>query len=118
MAKVDPNKYSKNANIKAESFISVLFAIVRMGLTLVGIVGITFQIFGAKGWLSKLFGEVFKSTTSLILSAVALLVLWFLNRWLSSPSKADSRSLGDIPMYVMMTVGVYYVYRLYSTGSF
>jgi len=118
MAKVDPNKYSKNANIKAEGIVSVLFAVVRMSLMLVGIFGITFQIFGAEGWLSKLLGEVFDSTTHLMLTVVGLLLLWLLNRWLSSPTKAETRSLGDIPMYAMMAVGAYYVYQLYSTGSF
>jgi len=118
MAKIDPNKYSKNANIRAESIVSVAFATVRMGLMLVGIFGITFQIFGAKGWLSKLLGEVFDSTTNLLLTVVGLLLLWLLNRWLSSPAKAETRSLGDIPMYAMMAVGAYYVYRLYTTGGF
>lgn len=116
MAKTDPNKYSKNADINAESKLSVLFALVRMALMLVGIFGITYELFRENGWLSKLLGNVFDSSANMLIAAVVILMLWLLNRWISTPHKQDKVSVGDIPMYAMMAVGVYYLYHLFSTG--
>lgn len=118
MAKQDPNKYSKNANITPESHLSSILAILRMGLMMVGIFGITFEMFRENGWISKLFGDLINSTGSLLLGVLALLGLWLLNRWFSSPSKSEASRVGDIPMYVMMAVGVYYIYRLITSGNF
>lgn len=115
---MDPNKYSKNANINPESKLSVLLATIRMGLMLVGIFGIAFEMFRENGWLAKLLGSMFNSTTSMVLTAVALVGLWLLNRWISTPDKSEAKKVGDVPMYAMMAVGAYYLYRLLITGSF
>ncbi len=116
MAKPDPNKYSKNANIKAESRLSVFLALVRMTLMLIGIFGITYELFRENGWLSQLFGTVFDSNLNMIIAGLVILMLWRLNRWISAPHKQDKVSLGDIPMYAMMAIGLYYLYHLYSSG--
>ena len=118
MASIDPNKYLKNKDIKAESKLSVLIAIVRMGLVLAGIIGIALEMFRENGWLSKLLGKLFESTTTMMFIPVIIFVLWLLNRWISSPNKSETKKSGYFPMYIMMAVGVYYLFRLYSTGSF
>lgn len=118
MAKQDPNKYSKNANINPESHLSSIFAILRMGLMLIGIFGITFELFRENGWISKLLGEFIDSTANMLLIVVALLGLWLLNRIFSSPSKSEASRAGDIPMYAMMAVGAFYIYRLITSGGF
>jgi hypothetical protein len=112
----DPNKYSKNADIKPESKLSVLLAILRLVLMLIGIFGVAFELFREDGWLSKLLGDIFNSTTNMLLAALVLSGLWLLNRWISNPQKTQSRGIGDIPMYAMMAVGAYYLYHLYSSG--
>ncbi len=118
MAKTDPNKYSKNAKINPESLPSVVLASLRMGLMLVGIFGITFELFREKGWLSKLLGDIFNSTTSIFLAALAVLGLWLFNHWISKPRTSETTRAGDMPMYAMMAVGAYYLYRLLTTGGF
>ena len=118
MAKKDVNKYSKNANINPESHLSSIFAILRMGLMLVGIFGITFELFRENGWLSKLLGNIIDSRTNMLLAAVALFGLWIVNRWLSTPNKSETKRAGDLPMYAMMAVGAYYIYRLFALGGF
>lgn len=118
MAKNDPNKYSKNANINPESLLSSILAVLRMGLMLVGIFGITFELFRKNGWLSKLLDGIIDSTASMLLIVVALLGLWLLNRWLSSPNKSETKRVGDIPMYAMMAAGAFYIYRLFTSGGF
>lgn len=117
MAKKDTNKYSKNANINPESHLSSILAILRMALMLVGIFGITFELFRENGWLSKLLGGVVNSTANMLVMVAALIVLWILNRWLSSPRKSEAKRIGDLPMYVMMAAGIYYLYRLFTLGG-
>lgn len=117
MAKKDANKYSKNANINPESHLSSILAILRMVLMLVGIFGITFELFRENGWLSEMFGGVVTSTGNMLIMVGTLICLWLLNRWLSSPRKSEVKRIGDLPMYLMMAAGIYYLYRLWSLGG-
>ncbi|MDP1657939.1 MAG: hypothetical protein Q8L73_01140 [Methylotenera sp.] len=116
--KVDPNKYLKNKDIEPEGKLGVLAAIGRMGLMLVGIVGIAMEFFRDDGWLKTALGKLFESTTSMMLIPVIIFALWLLNRWMSSENKSETKRSGDIPMYVMMAVGAYYLFKLITTGSF
>ena len=118
MAKIDPNKYLKNKDINAESKSSVLFAIIRMGLMLVGIIGIAVEIFREDGWLSTFLSKLFESTATMLWIPVIIFALWFLNRSISTPNKSETKKSGDIPMYIMMAIGVFFLYRLFTTGSF
>jgi len=118
MAKQDPNKYLKNKDIKPESKTSVLAATIRMGLMLVGIIGLALELFREDGWLSTLMSKLFESTTSMLMIPVIILALWLLNKWISSPNKSEVKKSGDLPMYVMMLIGVFYLFKLYTTGSF
>ena len=114
----DPNKYSKNKDIKPESVLSNLAAVGRVGLMLIGLIGIAMEMFRDGGWVKTLFGKIFQSTTTMLSIPVIILVLWLFNRWVSAPSKSESKKSGDLPMYIMMAIGAYYVFRLISTGSF
>ena len=118
MAKQDPNKYLKNKDIKPESKTSVLAATVRMGLMLVGIIGLALELFREDGWISTLLGKLFESTTSMLMIPVIIFALWLLNRWISTPNKSETKKSGDLPMYVMMAIGVFFIIRFYTTGSF
>ena len=118
MANLDPNKYSKNKDIKAESSLSSLAAFGRLALMLLGLIGIALELFKDDGWLKTLFSKLFQSTTSMLAIPVIFLVLWLINRWLTSPSKSETSKSGDLPMYVMMAIGAYYVFRLITTGGF
>jgi hypothetical protein len=113
MANIDPNKYLKNKDIKAESKLSVLIAIVRMGLVIAGIIGIAMEMFRENGWLSKLLNKLFESTTTMMFIPVIIFVLWLLNRWISSPNKSETKKSGDFPMYIMMAIGAFYLFSWY-----
>jgi membrane protein insertase Oxa1/YidC/SpoIIIJ len=115
--KIDPNKYLQNKDINPESKLSVFAAMVRMGLMLLGIVGIATEFFNDDGVLKKVLGKLFESSTSMMMIPVIVFVLWLLNRWMSSASKSETKKSGDVPMYVMMLVGAYYLFRLVTTGS-
>jgi hypothetical protein len=113
----DPNRYSKNMNIEPESKLSVFAAVGRMGLMVIGIAGIALEFFNDDGWLKTGVGKLFESTSSMMLIPVIIFVLWFLNRWMSSPNKSETKKSGDVPMYAMMLVGAYYLFKLLTTGS-
>lgn len=89
MAKIDPNKYSKNADINPESKLSVLLAVIRMLLMGFGLIGVSLDLFREGGWLSRLMGKVFESTATMLLIPVIILALWMLNRWLSTAKKSE-----------------------------
>ena len=114
----DPNRYSKNKDIKPESLLSNMLALGRMILMLIGIVGIGFEIFREDGWLKQGLHKLFESTTTMLFIPAIIFVLWILNRWMTSPNRSETSKSGDLPMYVMMGVGVYYVFRLITTGTF
>ncbi len=115
---IDPNKYSKNKDITPESKRSVFYSVISMGLMLVGIIGIAMEMFRDDGWLKTLLHKLFQSTTNMMAIPVIILVLWLLNRLMTSPNKSETSKSGDLPMYAMMAVGAYYLFRLVTTGSF
>ncbi|HSH53758.1 MAG TPA: hypothetical protein VK967_01915 [Methylotenera sp.] len=117
MANQDPNKYAKNKDIKPESPLSNMAAIGKMGLMIAGIIGIALEFFKEDGVLKTILAKLFQSTTTMLFIPVIIFVLWLLNRWMSSSKKGETNKSGDLPMYAMMAVGAYYLFRLITTGS-
>lgn len=117
MANIDPNKYIKNKDIQPESKLSVLFATLRMGLMLAGIVGLAYEIFRENGLFSTAISKLFESTTSMMLIPVIIFALWLLNRWFSSPNKSETKKSGDFPMYIMMAIGAYFIFKFATSSS-
>ncbi len=113
----DPNKYAKNKDIKPESLLGNLAAIGKMLLMIVGIIGIALEFFKSDGMLSTILSKLFQSTTSMLLIPVIIFVLWLLNRMMSSNKKGETNKSGDLPMYIMMAIGAFYLFRLITTGS-
>lgn len=117
MANIDPNKYAKNKDINPESKLSVLFATIRMGLVLTGIAGLAYEMFREDGLFSKAMNKLFDSSTSMMMIPVIIFALWLLNRWFSAPNKSETKKSGDLPMYVMMVIGAYYIFKFTTSGS-
>ena len=113
----DLNKYSKNADIKADTLAKTLMSIGGIVLMLVGIAGIAMEFFKESGWLKSALKWLFESTTHMMLIPVIIFVLWLLNHWMSSNAKGEQKKSGDLPMYVMMAIGLFYVFQFVSTGS-
>ena len=116
--KKEPNRYAKNADIKADTLPKTLASVAGMVLMLIGIAGIATEFFKDEGWLKTALAWLFDSTTRMMFIPVIIFVLWLLNRFMSSPNKNESKSSGNIPMYAMMCVGLFYVYRFATTGGF
>jgi membrane protein insertase Oxa1/YidC/SpoIIIJ len=116
--KHDPNKYRKNVNIKPESGLNNMLAIGRFILMVIGIIGLAIEFFKEAGWLKSALAWLFQDTSHMTFIPIIILILWFINRWISSPSKVETKKSGNLPLYVMMGLGVYYLFRIVTTGGF
>lgn len=116
--KNDPNKYAKNADIQADSLVKTLTSVGGLILMLVGLAGIAMEFFKDGGWLKTALSWLFDTTTHMIFIPVIVFILWLLNRMMSSPNPDKSKKSGNIPMYIMMAIGAFYVFRFLTTGGF
>jgi hypothetical protein len=101
---------------KPDTLVETLLAVGRFGLMMLGIIGISVEIFRDDGWLSQLLDKAFASPGTLLLIPLVLGVLYLLDKAITNAAGTASRK-GDIPLYMMMTVGVFFLYRLITTGS-
>ncbi len=108
---MDPNKYKGNEKIKPDTLLQTILSIVAMILMVIGMIGIGSELFDGGGWIWDAFSFFFQSTSTMLLIPVVIFVLWLLNRWMSTPRKNETKKSGNIPMYLMMLVGVYYSYQ-------
>ena len=115
--KKDPNKYAKNKDIQADTLLKTLSSFGGILLVLIGLIGIGLEFFKEGGWLKTAFAWLFESTTHMMLIPVIIIAGWLFNHFISSSAKGEKKKSGDIPMYAMMLVGAYYVYRLVTTGG-
>lgn len=116
--KKDPNKYSKNADIEADTLLKTLSSLAGIILVFIGLAGVAMEFFKDDGWLKTALSWLFDSTTHMMFIPVIILVLWLLNRWMSSAAIGEKKKSGDMPMYIMMALGAFYIFRLVTTGGF
>lgn len=115
---MEVNKYKKNENIKADTPLKTMASFGGIGLMLLGLVGLAFELFKEDSWVKNGLAKLFSSSTSMMFIPVIIFALWFLNRMMSSTGKDTTNKAGDLPMYLMMGLGAYYLYRLATTGGF
>ena len=101
---------------KPDNLFATLTALSRLGLIVIGLVGIMVHVFRESGWLNHLINKVFTSTAWLLVIPVMLAVLYVVNRWLSSAPEKGSYKRGDIPLYIMMGVGALFLAKLLFLG--
>ena len=116
--KKEPNKYAKNADIKADTLLKTMSSAGGLLLVLIGLVGIAMELFSGGGWVGKAFKWLFDSTTHMMFIPVIIFALWLIDWFMSNQDKNENKKAGDIPMYFMMAVGAFYVFRLVTTGGF
>ena len=116
--KKDPNKYAKNADIQADTLGKTLTSVGGLVLMLIGLAGIAMEFFKDGGVLTKTASWLFDTSTHMMLIPVIVAVLWLMNRMMSSTNPNESKKSGNIPMYVMMAIGAFYLFRFITTGGF
>ncbi|MDZ4098199.1 MAG: hypothetical protein U1E13_05795, partial [Methylophilaceae bacterium] len=88
-----------------------------VGLMLVGIIGIAVEMFREDGLLKRWLKSLFSSTEGLMTAVAIAVVAYFFWRWLNAAPDGKASKRGDIPMYAMMAVGAFFLFRLFTTGS-
>ncbi|MCB5184673.1 hypothetical protein LG201_05600 [Methylobacillus gramineus] len=111
-------KAKASADDKPDSLSATLLAIGRLGLMVIGIIGIAVDLFRDDGWLKQAFSKLFSSTTGMIAIPVIILLVYLANRWFTAPRRGELTKRGDIPLYLMMGIGAFFLFRLITTGSF
>ena len=102
---------------KPDSLVSTLISVGRFGLMLLGIIGISVEIFRDDGWLKQLLGKAFASPGTLLLIPLAIGALYLLDKVITNAAGTASKN-GDIPLYIMMAIGAFFLFKLITTGSF
>ena len=116
--KKDPNKYAKNADIQADTLVKTLTSVGGLILMLIGLAGLGMEFFKDGGVLTKALSWLFDTTTHMMLIPVIIGLLWLMNRMMSSTNPNESKKSGNIPMYAMMAIGAFYLFRFVTTGGF
>ena len=115
--KKEPNKYAKNADIKADTPLKTALSVVGMGLMMVGILGLALEFFKDDGALGTIWDWLWEDTIHLIAIPAVALALWLFNSWITSSAKGEIKKAGNTPMYIMMAIGAFYLYRFISSGG-
>lgn len=115
--KKEPNKYAKNADIKPDTLAKTLMSVAGMALLAIGLIGIGLEFFKGDGILSSIWDWLREDTSHLIAIPAAAFAFWLFNRFLTASAKGEKKKAGDIPMYIMMAIGAYYVFRFVTTGG-
>jgi hypothetical protein len=84
----------------------------------VGILGIALEFFKEDGAIGKIWDWLWEDTTHLIAIPAVIFALWLFNNWITSSAKGEIKKAGNTPMYIMMAIGAFYLFRFISTGSF
>jgi len=115
---MDPNKYAKNRKINPSSPIHLIRSIVEFVLILFGIAGVAYELFRESSIVTNFIARLFESYASMLLIPVIGVAFWLFSKWTASPKALERPEIGNIPMYVMMAIGAFYIFRLIIVGHF
>lgn len=113
---MDPNRYSKNRDIRPDSGWKILQAVLTLSLVLCGLVGIAVHLFSSESRPTDWLQWLMASPMNMVLAIITLLALFVFHRYISHLSNQQRRSASDFPVYVMMLLGAYFIYQLLTTG--
>lgn len=113
---MDPNRYSKNRDIRPDSPWKILQALLSLALMLCGLIGIAVHVFGNDQGPSDWIQWLTASTFNAVMAGVILVLAFFFHRYISHISSQQRRSASDLPVYAIMLAGLYFAYQLVTTG--
>jgi hypothetical protein len=116
--KKEPNKYAKNKDIQADTLLKTLSSVGGMLLLVIGLIGIAMEFFKGDGILGSIWDWLWEDMSHLMAIPAAAFAFWLFNRFLTSSAKGEKKKAGDFPMYIMMAIGAYYLFRFVTTGGF
>ncbi len=118
----EPNKYSKNANIKADTPFKNIMAFIGVLLMLCGLVGLAVELFSHadtlnNAWFIAQYEQTLANPMRLIYLPLIFLAYYIISKMFAVPQGGTKPSgKGNLLMYIMMAIGAYYLIRLGLTG--
>lgn len=113
---MDPNQYNKNRDIRPDGPWQVLQALVTVALIICGLIGIGVHLFGSEATPYDWWHWLTASPLNSALAVLAIVAVIGFHRYNTHISNQKRRSASNLPVYLMMLVGVYFIYRLLTTG--
>lgn len=120
MARRLPKKKEEISKEKPESLMTVIKAGSMFGLVVIGIIGSAVSLFSGDGIVAQLFSKITDlDTDALVVIPIFLGALYFIKVWFEkSTGKSSAEVLGNMALFLMMGLGLYFLYNLLTTGSF
>jgi len=107
----------KPNNSKPDTLLKTISASLQMGLILLGIIGIAVEIFRDQGMIKQWLTQMFSSGSNLAGGLIILFLFYLFWRWINAAPRGSRSRRGDIPMYLMMGIGIFFLLRLLTTGG-
>ena len=96
-------------------------AFVTITLILAGLGGLSYNLFKENGWLGAILGKWWSAQMEhpMIALPVTIAVLFIGKLWFDhNRAKGHTSKVPDVMIYVIMALGVFFLYRLIVNGSF
>lgn len=109
-----------NKPVKTDTIVDVILAVGQVVLIVIGLAGISVQLFSDRGLLTGLLHKLTMLHPATILAAiVSLIVIFSLVKKMFKATKGDrsTSAYGNLLMYMMMGIGAYFVLLFLNTGS-
>jgi len=103
---------------RPDSLRKIMISFIQFGLILIGLIGIAIEFFRDDGWLKQAISKMANSSLGLFSFPLLFVVLFLLNKWISGKTDGKANERGNLPMYLMMAIGVYFLFNILTTGSF
>lgn len=113
---MDPRDYDKNRDIRPDSGWKILQALVTVTLIVCGLIGIAVRLFASDMTPYDWWQWITASTFNTILAFLAVIAVIIFHRYITHISTEKRRNASNLPVYIMMLVGVYFIYHLLTTG--
>lgn len=120
MARREVKKKEEILKDKPESLMMVLKAGSQFILVILGIIGAALSIFSEGGLLGVFLDKLTNLDGDIFIGiALTLVVLYFIKTWLEKTTgKSSAVIMGNMALYGMMALGLFFFYRLLTMGSF
>ena len=102
--------------VRPDSITATLIAVGEISLVLIGLTGLSVTVFRDQGWFQQLVNKLLYTSAGLVLIPFIVLIIYILNRWMIVPD-GIATSRGNWPLYLMMAIGAYFLFRLIFSGS-
>jgi cation transport ATPase len=113
---VDPNRYNENRNIRPDSPWQIIQALLTVALLICALIGLAVNLFGSHTSPMDWLHWITASTFNIVLTILGAVVLIGFHRYITVISNEKRHNASNFPVYVMMLIGVYFLYRLLTTG--